>query len=200
MSSSVLDRFRESMVMNHERWHDGTGYDLDLLKSATDDERTQIEHLLTTKSVDDWRDVEALACIDTPRARDLLRRTFDQGSPAMKTDIISHAPDLFSEDERAEVLATLLAGNDDDGFNQAMLIAEEFHPPPVVKALVSALRTRDSGKANEIAMMLLVIHGKAESLYDLEVYRSLPDFSGDGREKHVRELCEGIGLSMEEAK
>lgn len=194
MSASLIDRFRESMIMNQERWHDGTGYDLELLKDATDSERADIENLLTTKPVTDWRDVEALAFIDTPRARDLLRRTFEHCEPSLRVSIISHAPGLFAEDERSGVLVDLLTGDDEDGLVEAMLLVEEFHPPSVIEALVQGLRTRDPVNADEFAMMLLVIHGKAESLYDLDVRRTLPRFEGDDREAQVRDVCERIGL------
>ena len=37
-ASSAVERFRESMAMNYERWHDGIGYDLEILKTATPEE------------------------------------------------------------------------------------------------------------------------------------------------------------------
>ena len=35
---SAVRRFERSMVMDYEKWHDGTGYDLEALKEATPDE------------------------------------------------------------------------------------------------------------------------------------------------------------------
>ena len=43
---TLVERFRESMEMNLERWRDGTGYDLEALAAATPGERAQIETLL----------------------------------------------------------------------------------------------------------------------------------------------------------
>ena len=42
--------------------------------------------------------------------------------------------------------------------------------------------------------MLLIIHGKAESLYDLDNGVTLPPFEGPSREQHARNLCEKIDI------
>ena len=194
MKPTLLDRFRESMVMNHERWHDGTGYDLDLLQTATPEELGEVEDLLATKSMDDWRNVEALAFLNTPRTRKLLRQRFEDGDIEMKTTLISYAPDLFSEDERIDVLVEALQSGPEESLTKAMLIVESFHPPRIVKALLDGLRTRDTTTAEEFAMMLLVIHNKAESLYDIPVRRALPPFEGPEREKHGQEFCRVLEL------
>ena len=66
---SSVDRFRESMVSTYERWHDGIGYDIAIFKTATPDELVEIENLLLSSSIEDWRDVEALAALDSLRVR-----------------------------------------------------------------------------------------------------------------------------------
>ena len=57
------------MVIDYEKWHDGVGYDLDAIREASQDERQAIEILLFNRGTRDWRDVEALAALDTARAR-----------------------------------------------------------------------------------------------------------------------------------
>ena len=42
-ASSAVQRFRESMTINYERWHDGIGYELEILKTATPEELVAIE-------------------------------------------------------------------------------------------------------------------------------------------------------------
>jgi hypothetical protein len=37
-SKTLVARFRDSMVMDYEKWHDGLGYDLELIKKATPEE------------------------------------------------------------------------------------------------------------------------------------------------------------------
>ena len=64
-SSSALQRFEESMKIDFEKWHDGLSYDLDALKSASPSERKTIEQILVNHNPRDWRDIEALAQINT---------------------------------------------------------------------------------------------------------------------------------------
>lgn len=66
--NSAPGRFERSMPIDHEKWHDGIGYGLDTLRGATEAERRQIETLLLEHRIGDWRDVEALAALDSPRA------------------------------------------------------------------------------------------------------------------------------------
>ena len=51
-SESCVDRFRKSMIVGYEQWHDGTGYDLDILKSAPPEELAEIENLLLARVSD----------------------------------------------------------------------------------------------------------------------------------------------------
>ncbi len=62
-SDSNLKRFEKSMNINYEKWHDGLGYDLDAIKSASATERKTIEQILIQHNPRDWRDIEALAQI-----------------------------------------------------------------------------------------------------------------------------------------
>jgi len=58
------------MVMDFDKWHDGTGYDLKALEKLGPEERASIEELLikNLKQAGDWRDVEALADLGTASA------------------------------------------------------------------------------------------------------------------------------------
>ena len=91
---SAMDRFRESMVGTYDRWHDGIGYDIAIFETATPDELVEIENLLLSRSVDDWRDVEALAALDSPRARMALRKALQSSSQSYA----SGEPHLWSID------------------------------------------------------------------------------------------------------
>ena len=60
---SPLARFERSLRVDHEKWHDGVGYDLDAIREAAPDELASMEALLLERDVRDWRDVEALAAV-----------------------------------------------------------------------------------------------------------------------------------------
>lgn len=191
----LVERFRESMAMNYERWHDGIGYDLGLLRSATTEERAQIEKLLINHGVEDWRDVEALAAINSPRAQLLLREAFLTGSDQVRVALLRHAPKLFSKPERTTALVSALEHADAyGGLSQALLLVEDFHPPQVIEALLRGVLVRDGATAGEFAAMLLFLHGKASSPYEVAQRPFFLEFQGGDRQVLYRELCKRIGI------
>lgn len=89
---NVFVRFARSMVIDFEKWQNGIGYDLALLRDATPQERNDIERLLIHLGVNDWRDVEALAALATPRAKRALRTALQK--PDLSNAIVYYAPEL----------------------------------------------------------------------------------------------------------
>jgi hypothetical protein len=157
------------MEPSREKWHDGIGYDLDLLRNATPAEVAAIESLLLSKSISDWRDVEALAALGTGRALVALRQTWDGGDDRVRLDIARFAPDLIEPSARGSQLALALATAEmGSGLSEAIDEAAEFHPPEIVAALWSGLLEREGLAAYHFAALLFVIHGKCDSIYDFE--------------------------------
>ncbi len=199
--ATAVDRFRSSMVMNYERWHDGTGYDLDILKTCTPEEAAQIEDLLVSGPARDWRDVEALAALDTPRARKQLREALRSENHEVSMAVLRMAPHVVSESERAETLISALEQAEIfGGLTQAYDFAAEYHPPPVVEALLRCAVQRSGENAVHMAALLLFIHGKADSPFE---WSQRPFFlrfrtcDRTKREQVFRELCAKIGRDPE---
>lgn len=194
-ATRLVTRFLESMVMNYERWHDGIGYDLTVFDDAAPEERRQIEDLLLGRPIGDWRDVEALATLDTSRSREKLRRTFEAADLPQKVDLIAHATSLFTDEERTAVLVAALRDiSPSPSLTQVMLEVQDFHPPAVIDALLEGTRTHDGPTAGSFAMMLLFIHDKATSPYDFSVRPFTLRFQTNDRETMYRELCERLGM------
>ena len=196
-TQTAVDRFRESMVCNFERWHDGIGYDLEILKAAMPEELLEIEELLISRGVNDWRDVEALAALDSPRARVLLRQTLKTGELAQA--VSRYAPQLVSGDERISTLVAALEETDfHTGLTQALLEVESFHPPEVIGALLRGVLERNGDHACHFAAMLMFLHGQADSSFDWEHRPFYLRFNTDDRterEAIFRELCDRISVS-----
>ncbi|MEO7412595.1 MAG: hypothetical protein ABIZ81_04500 [Opitutaceae bacterium] len=194
---SILARFKASMEIDYEKWHDGIGYDLDLIKQANPEELKAIEDLLIERRNSDWRDVEALAALNSPRANDALKAAFKSGDTQVRMAVHSHAPELMTESERTASLVNALRGADNySGLTQALLEVETFHPPEIMTALLRGLMDRDGGTACHFAAMLYFLHGKSASAFDWNhrpffLRFNTPDLAE--REKAVRELCETIG-------
>ncbi len=199
--TTAVDRFRESMNVTYERWHEGIGYDLTILKTATPEELVEIEELLIPRATDDWRDVEALAALDSPRARVALRKALKSSNHQVRTAVLQHAPALVSEAERTAALVAALEGSDTyGGLTQALLQIESFHPPQIVDALLRGVLNRTDGPPVHFAAMLMFIHGKAKTAFDWDLRPFFLEFRTDGgtkRRELFRELCAKIGVDPE---
>ena len=197
----VVARFVESMKGSLDRWRDGTGYDLALLKSATPEELAAIESILLSRPVQDWCDVEALAALDSAPARVRLREALKAGEPRIATAVAQYAPGLVSDSERTAVLVAAIEGSDvHGGITQALLEIEEFHPPKIVAALLRGALNGDGVNAVHFAAMLMFIHGKAKSSFDWKHRPFFLRFNTEDRaerESAFRELCEKIGVKPE---
>lgn len=167
---TLVERFRESMVCNYERWHDGIGYDLDLLKSASPEELVEIENILTTRPVTDWRDVEALAALNTPRAQVLLRKASSSSNPEIASAVVRYAPRLISDADKTRTLVKALGKAEAfGGLSSTLAEVEQFHPPEIIEALWEGVEKRDGETAVHYAAMLMFLHGKAKSAFDWEL-------------------------------
>ncbi len=71
MHNKAYQLFLDSMVVEFNQWHDGRGYDLEVLGRLGSEERASIEERLVEnlKQAGDWRDVEVLAALGTVSAR-----------------------------------------------------------------------------------------------------------------------------------
>lgn len=200
-ASHVVQRFRASMELDYEKWREGTGYALDLIDKAGPEDRTAIEALLLGRGVRDWRDVEALARLDSPRTRALLRDTLLHASAELAAAVTRHAPDLASEGEKASVLVRALEETDFyGGLTQALMQVESFHPPAVVDALLRGVLGRTGGAQVHFAAMLLFIHGKSAAAFDWDVRPYVLQFNTTDskmREALFRDLCEKLGIDPE---
>ena len=199
--SGTVARFAASMEGSMESWREGTGYDLALLKSATPEELASIEELLLSRPVDDWRDVEALAALDSPRARVALRKALKSSNHRVATAVAEYAPQLVSDAERTKVLVAALEGAEIyGGLTQALTDVEGYHPPEIVDALFRGLLKPNCENPVHFAAMLMFIHGKADSSFDWTHRPLFLRFKTEDRaerESVFRELCEKIGVEPE---
>ncbi|MBL9167777.1 MAG: hypothetical protein JNN07_08550 [Verrucomicrobiales bacterium] len=198
--SPLVDRFCASMVIDYERWREGIGYDTSLFSTATSEELVEIETLLLSRPIDDWRDVEALAKLESPRARVKLRAALTDSECSVRVALVQYAAHLLSEEERTEVLVDAVHRADTyGGLTQALLEIENHHPPRVIDALLRGV-LRGGRNAIHFAAMLMYLHGKAPSAFDWEQRPFFLQFDTDNptlRERLFRELCRKIGRNCE---
>lgn len=194
----VVERFRKSMMIDYDRWREGVGYDIGLIQSAAIDEREEIERILLYKSVDDWRDVEALIALNSLKAFEKLRNALRSENHAVVMAILENAPQLVSSEERTQLLVAALQSADFyHGLTQALHQVEEYHPPEVIEALFNCLLDRESGVLAHFAGMLMYLHGKSDVPFDWALRPFYLRFNTPDRvqrEAAFRELCEAIGI------
>ncbi len=93
--------------------------------------------MLVHKRPRDWRDVEALAQLDTPRAREALKAALADSDAQVRAAVIDNAPNLIPDAERTrstiEALGTAVFY---EGLAQTLDQVEAFHPPGIVEALL----------------------------------------------------------------
>jgi hypothetical protein len=195
--ASPYERFRRSMDIGFEQWHDGIGYDLDALAEASPEDRTAIETLLVPRAGNDWRDIEALAALGTPRADRALADAFATAGPEIRVAILRDAPHVIPADRVDAELVRLVDECDLGlGMTHVLTLVEDLHPPAVVDALLRGTLDEHRSVPVHYAAMLLYLHGQAAEPFDWEVRPFVLRFADSGpdeRQAAYRELCERIG-------
>jgi hypothetical protein len=193
---SPLGRFRASMVIGYEKWHDGVGYDLEALAAASPEERAAIERIVLTHSPRGWRDVEALAALGTPAARAALTEALHDPDPEVRAHVAALPDAPISEAERTAALVRALETAEFyGGLTQTLDQVEEYHPPVIVDALLRGAIGREGGVACHFSAMLMFVHGRAASAFDWDQRPFFLRFNTEDRHERVtafRELCAKI--------
>lgn len=196
--SPLVERFRASMVMNYEKWHDGISYGLDLIQSATPEECAQIEQLLLSGGVEDWRDVEALAALDSPRARAAIQAAIDHSNAKVRAAVMRYATGLIPDRSRVTALVrSLREARLFGGLSQTLDEVAAFHPPEIVEALLQGALEREGEVAVHFAAMLAFLHCRAAEPFDMEQRQFFLRFNTEDRGERkaaYRELCALIGV------
>jgi hypothetical protein len=196
--NSALGRFEQSMVIDYAKWHDGDGYDIDALRAAKLEEPEATEDLLLTRGIQDWRDVEALAALDTPPAREAVKAAIRNSDPVIRMAVTRYAPDLVSSEQRtASLVRALATAKVYEGLSQALLEAEEYHPKEVIDALFRRVLSGDGETAVNVAALLLFLHGKASAAFDWDQRPFFLRFNTEDRAARKAvfvELCEKVGV------
>lgn len=195
---SAATRFQRSMELDYVRWRDGDGYDLNAIAEASPADRAMIEALLLPRGVTDWRDVEALAALATPGALAALESAWSHGSARIRTAILRYSPDLMVEADRIRSLVEILeTASLDNGLSQAIDLAAECHPQPVIDALLRGTLHRSGEAAVNFAGLVMFLHGKARSAFDWDQRSFFARFNTDNhrqRQTAFLELCAKIGV------
>lgn len=183
--SPACTRFRESMIIDYSAWKEGTPYDIAALSEITTEERDLLTDELCAKSALDWRDVEALRALATPKAIQRIglaaeKQTDGAGIEACMDDIAAQGwtPEIetrFIEKlERAMSFTGAL-----DRLNE---IAESHPTPAVITQLMRNARiASDPTVRYSTGGFLLELTGHVDTRYtfDPDIRPHLLDLNSD---------------------
>lgn len=189
-------RFADSMRIDYDRWKEGTGYDLEALASLSVESQRLVERQLTPPS--GWRDVEALVALDTPTARETLRRAVHAADLEVRLAVLSRASALIDDATRTQVLLTALGeAAPFSGLTETLDLVMAFHPPVVVQALFVWLLRASGEAAYHYAATLAAIHGIVDSRYDWSLrpmYLAFNTVDAAARREAFLAFCAKLGV------
>lgn len=197
-----MSRFIESMNIDYEKWHDGIGYDIEALKRTNNEERKEIERILVNRNKRDWRDIEALAILNTPVARSTILTSLLGSNNEVNMAVLRFAPELVDDELRTKLIVeSLKTANFYYGLLQTLNIVEKYHPKEVIRELFHGLLKREGGVAVHYAAMLYYIYGKAETSFDWEKRAFFLKFNTEKLSDRIiifQELCKKINVDYRE--
>jgi hypothetical protein len=199
-TSDAARRFIASMQITFDMWHDGTGYDLNALGEVSGSERDAIETHLIQHQPRDWRDIEALAQIDSPRARQAIEAALKSPDAKVRREAMHHAGEKVDPADREKLLLNALnTAGLFDGLSEAIDEAAEFHPPSVIDMLLRGALNRDGEAAVHFAALLFYLHGKSAEPFDWNHRPFFLRFNTSDRAERKMvfcELCQTIGVDV----
>jgi hypothetical protein len=198
-SLTPIQRFKASMKIGFEEWHDGIGYDIAAIRIASQAELDTIEQILINHSPRDWRDIEALAEINTKRANETLKEAIKDPNPVVRLAVTRFASDLITDNERSKSITDALQNAEIfSGFSNMLDEVERYHPEEVKEALIKGLLNRKGDVAVHFAAMLFYLFGKAKEPFDWKQRPFFLRFNTEDRKERVevfRELCQKLKIS-----
>jgi hypothetical protein len=199
---SPLQRFEKSMDIDYEKWHDGIGYDIDAIRVASPSERKAIEKMLIQHNPRDWRDIEALAQINTKNAQFTIKNAMKDPNPDVRIAVTKYAPNLVTDSERTQsIINALQHAEIFSGLSRTLDDIEEYHPPEVKEALLNGLLSREGDVAVLFAAMLFYLYGKAKEPFDMKQRPFFLRFNTKNKEERVKafiELCNQLNINSKE--
>lgn len=189
------------MKIDYEKWHDGVGYDIEAIKSASPEQRKTIEQMLTNHTPRDWRDIEALVQIDTISARETIKNAVKDPSTDVQIAVTRFAPHLITTSKRTRALVSALQTAEIfSGLSQALDEIAEYHPKEIKEALIQELLSRKGDIAVLFVGMLFYIYGKATEPFDMNQRPFFLSFNNENKAERVQaflELCKQLHIDPE---
>jgi len=160
------------MSIGYEQWHDGVGYDLEAIDQMSPAEKEAAEGKLIPRAENDWRDLEALDRLGTPRAVAAIIGARRSSNHEIKLLAHQYGPAPTPHEWEQAILTSLAVAEIYAGLSNVLGCAVDHPSPAVVEMLWGKVRDPESGIAYHCAAALCCIAGVVESMHD-DQYRDL---------------------------
>ncbi|MEQ1610684.1 MAG: hypothetical protein ABL956_17230 [Hyphomonadaceae bacterium] len=167
--SPAYARFKQSMIIDYGKWRDGEPYDIAALKDVTSEERDLLVDELCENLSLDWRDVEALRALATPKAIKRVGRAAETqidggGIEAFMDDVEKHG---WTDDIEARFIDKLEKAAAMTGALDRLYEIAEVHPTPAVRKQImrNARIASDPTVRYSMGAFLLYLAGHVDSRY-----------------------------------
>jgi hypothetical protein len=198
--TTAYQRFQDSTVMTYERWHDGLGYDLEALTEMTGAERNSVETDLINNTTN-WRDIEALAALNTATAKAHIRKHIDQGSSEVRLAAArALAGDKESDRAREDaIIHALQTAEPMNGLARALDMAAEHKSPRIVEAVLRCTLRPVPEVAVNAAGLIYYLFGKTTEPFDWDKRPFFLRFGEGGAEQRraFADMCTELGIEAE---
>jgi hypothetical protein len=166
-------RFKSSMIIDYGKWRDGEPYDIPALAEITEEERNLLtEEILERGGSLDWRDVEALEALGTPKALKRVAHAAKSqhdggGAEALTAEIERNGWSETTEKRLIEMLEHV--ENMTSASDRLYTLCEEHQTPAIMKQLMRNARVQsDQAMRYSAGAFLLYLSGHAEDWYGLD--------------------------------
>lgn len=183
--ANPLATFLASMNIGYDQWREGTGYDLASLASLSGADRAEAERVLLKRGCADWRDVEALARLATPRAGAALAAALKSPDRVIR---LAAAEALHSAGALTNltpvILDALRVGLRDDSVRHRVMDFIAAHAPcdpAVARETLALLPKADGLAAFQFASIALYLGGVTSDVFDWNERAFLQRFSSGDR-------------------
>lgn len=183
--SPAYTRFKQSMIIDYEKWREGEPYDITALSEVTSEERDLLTDEICERTTLDWRDVEALHALGTPKALKRVGKAAQRqhdggGAEALLTEIEGGGWSDAIEQRVVEMLENMesMTGASDRLYS----ICENHQTPAIMKQLMRNARIQsDPTMRYSSGAFLLYLTGHVDSHYvfDEEHRPHLLDLNSD---------------------
>ena len=203
MASNAFEKFRQSMSIGYMEWHEGIGYDLVALAALPPEELVAAEDLLVARHAADWRDLEALDQIGSPRALRELENSLSSKSVDIRIEAARRlaARSLLADSTiEAIIVDALTTTTILDGMVKTLAFAAEHPSPAVRRALLDCSVHGNDDIRVHAAALIHSLYGGSSSTFDMNFRPFYLRFASKNRqERHdaYRELCAKIGVDPE---